>query len=122
YFIDRNGRYFESILDFYRTAQIFIPSSIPTFRIREEISSLQLPVDERQILVQGEMWGDRVGKIALSRALDNGRQVLDKLMEHITNALNTAADRGCWRTTIDICRTTAYVRTSGGIVKRDPRA
>jgi hypothetical protein len=122
YFIDRNGRYFECILDFYRTGQIFVPTSIPVMGIREEISFFQLPVDERQLLVQGEMWGDRIGKIALTRALDNGRPVLDKLMEHITNALNVAADRGCWRTTIDICRTTAYVRTSGGIVKRDARA
>jgi hypothetical protein len=122
YFIDRNGRYFECILDFYRTGQIFVPSSIPDHAIREEISFFQLPADERQILVQGEMWGDRIGKIAFSKALDNGRSILDKLMEHITNALNAAADRGCWRTTIDICRTTAYVRTSGGIIKRDARA
>lgn len=121
YFIDRNGRYFECVLDFYRTGQIFVPSSIPVMAIREEIAFFQLPVDERQILVQGEMWGDRIAKIAMSRALDNGKSVLDKLMEHITNALNAAADRGCWRTTIDICRTTAYVRTSGGIVKKDAR-
>jgi hypothetical protein len=121
YFIDRNGRYFECILDFYRCGQVFVPSTVPVAAIREEISFFQLPVDERQLIVHGEMWGDRIAKIAISRAMDNGRPALEKIMEHVTNALNAAADKGCWRTTIDICRTTAYVRTSGGIVKKDPR-
>lgn len=121
YFIDRNGRYFECILDFYRCGQVYVPSSIPLSAIRDEINFFQLPVDERQLLIQGEKWGDRIAKIALGRALDNARPLLDKLMEHITTALNAAADRGCWRTTIDICSTKAYVRTSGGLVKKEPR-
>lgn len=117
YFIDRNGRYFEVILDFYRTGEVVIPSTMPEIGIRSEISYFQLPVDERQVLVQGEMWGDRISKIAIGRAMDNGRHIFDKIMEHISNALNSAADFGCCRATIDICKTTAYVRTSGGIVK-----
>lgn len=121
YFVDRNGRYFECILDFYRSGQIIVPASIPILAIREEISFFQLPVDERQVMVQGEMWADRIAKIALGRALDNARPILDRLMEHITTALNAAADRGCWKTTIDVCSTKAYVRTSGGIVKKEVR-
>lgn len=121
YFIDRNGRYFECILDFYRTGQVYVPSSVHSMGIREEISFFQLPVDERQFLVAGETWGDRIGKIAMNRALENGRPVLDKVMEHLQNAINAAAERGCWRLTLDICRTTAYVRTSGGVVRRDAR-
>lgn len=121
YFIDRNGRYFECILDFYRTAQVCVPPLMHAAGIREEISFFQLPVDERQFLVPGETWGDRVGKIAMNRALENAKPVLDKIMEHLQNAVNAAADRGCWRLTLDVCRTTAYVRTSGGVVKRDAR-
>lgn len=122
YFIDRNGRYFECILDYYRTGQVFVPSSVPVAAIREEISFFQLPVDERQLIVHGEMWGDRIGKVAMNRALENGKNALDKLMQHITTALNSAAEHGCWRATLDICRTTAYVRTSGGIIKKEARA
>lgn len=118
YFIDRNGRFFECILDFYRTGQVYVPATIEALSIREEISFFQLPVDERQFMVVGERWADRLGKIAMTRALENAKPMLDKIMEHLTNALNAAAERGCWRMTLDICRTTAYVRTSGGVVKR----
>lgn len=121
YFIDRNGRYFECILDFYRTGQVCVPPSVHPMGVREEISFFQLPVDERQFLVDGETWGDRLGKIALNRALENAKPVLDKIMEHLQNAVNAAAERGCWRMTLDVCRTTAYVRTSGGVVRRDAR-
>jgi hypothetical protein len=44
YFIDRNGKYFEPILDFYRTGELLIPSHLNPEIVQKEIDYFQLQV------------------------------------------------------------------------------
>jgi hypothetical protein len=57
YEIDRNGRYFECILDFYRTGVVVIANDLPRAAIREEIRYFGLPATEDSIFEHDAMWG-----------------------------------------------------------------
>lgn len=43
YFIDRNGRAFEPILEFYRTGEILIPPHLSAEIVQREVDYFQLP-------------------------------------------------------------------------------
>eukprot|EP01133_Synstelium_polycarpum_P013834 gene13834-16311_t len=48
YFFDRNGRFFEVVLNFYRTGKLVIPSEIPQELIKEELRYFKLSYDDEE--------------------------------------------------------------------------
>jgi hypothetical protein len=45
YFIDRNGKAFEAILDWYRTGQLLVPPSCTPEMIQRELDYFQIPIE-----------------------------------------------------------------------------
>lgn len=56
YFIDRNGRYFEPILEFYRTGDLLVPPTLSAEIVQKEVDYFQLSVQIPKKLERKKMF------------------------------------------------------------------
>mmetsp|Transcript_27567 Transcript_27567/g.30695 ORF Transcript_27567/g.30695 Transcript_27567/m.30695 type:complete len:295 (+) Transcript_27567:3-887(+) len=112
YFIDRNGRYFEYILDFYRIGKMIVPTTVPTEALQEEIDFFQLPISVDEL--QSYPRGVRYSKMAFRKACELCGEKFKGLVEVIRACTFNAAKNGCFQCKIDFMKSHAYKRAVAG--------